>query len=136
LEKICFGRDAWPWIDLLAALTFPETVPLKAVKDERIVGFVVGDRRRRQEIGWIATIGVHPDHRRMGIGRALLEACERALEMPRVRLSLRRSNEGARRLYTNEGYTVVDRWERYYSDGESATVMEKRLSSPIDGETS
>jgi ribosomal protein S18 acetylase RimI-like enzyme len=53
-----------------------------------------------------------------------------------VRLSLRRSNEAARRLYTSMGYAVVDRWERYYSDGESATVMEKQMSSRNEGEHS
>ena len=26
LERMCFQADAWPWIDVLAALTFPETV--------------------------------------------------------------------------------------------------------------
>lgn len=99
-----------------------------------MVGFVVGDRRRRRNVGWIATIGVHPDHRREGIGRALLKACERELGMPRVRLSLRRSNETARRLYTSAGYTIVDTWERYYSDGESAMVMEKRIASQAEEE--
>lgn len=100
---------------------------------ERTVGFVVGDRRKRRGVGWVATIGVHPDHRRRGVGRALLEACERALGMPVVRLTLRRSNEGARQLYESSGYAIVDRWERYYSDGESATVMEKRIpSSGVD----
>ena len=61
LERACFPRDPWPWIDVLAALTFPETVRLKAVtrrltKEDplavsggyrgRAVGFVIGDRRR------------------------------------------------------------------------------------------
>lgn len=127
LERICFGRDAWPWIDYLAALTFPETVRLKAVQGQRLIGFVVGDRRRRQGLGWIATIGVHPDFRRQGIGRALLHACERELGLLRVRLSLRRSNQVARTLYERSGYSEVDVWKRYYADGEDAVVMEKDL---------
>jgi ribosomal-protein-alanine N-acetyltransferase len=127
LEKICFQRDAWPWIDILAALTFPETVRLKAVIGEEVVGFVFGDRRRRLKVGWIASIGVHPDMRRKGIGYLLLEACEKELGTPRVRLALRPSNLGAKQLYLKAGYIEVDQWDRYYANGEDAIIMEKIL---------
>ncbi len=130
LEKACFPDDAWPWLDILAALTFPETVRLKAVLGGRVVGFVIGDRRPRTGVGWIASIGVHPDLRRLGIGRKLLLACEQALAMPRVRLTLRPSNTGALRLYQACGYVEVDRLERYYHNGEGAIVMEKTLAGP------
>jgi len=129
LEKLCFQADAWPWIDILAALTFPETVRLVAERDRQIVGFVVGDRRHRQGVGWIATIGVHPEYRGQRIGEALLVACERELAMPRVRLSLRVSNTAALNLYRRQGYAEVDRWPRYYRGGEDALVMEKTLGA-------
>jgi ribosomal protein S18 acetylase RimI-like enzyme len=125
LEKACFGRDAWPWVDVLAALIFADTVRLKAVAKGQAVGFVIGDRRRRQGVGWIASLGVHPDLRRRGIGRQLLEACERELAMPRIRLTLRRSNTSARRLYEEAGFVEIDVWSRYYLDGEDGVVMEK-----------
>jgi ribosomal-protein-alanine N-acetyltransferase len=127
LERACFGTDAWPWIDILAALTFPEAVPLKAVEDGRIVGFVIGDRRRREGMGWIASIGVHPEWRRRGVARLLLNACEASLEMPRVRLTLRVSNLPALHLYQSSGYIDADRWRNYYRDGEDAILMEKDL---------
>ena len=129
LEKSCFGRDAWPWIDILAALTFPEIVRLKAVSRDRLVGFVIGDRRRREGLGWIASIGVHPDFRRLGIGSRLLTACERDLAMPRIRLTLRDSNRPARSLYQQCDYVEIDVWRRYYADGEDGIVMEKTMSS-------
>jgi len=125
LERVCFNEDAWPWIDILGALTFPDTVRLKAELDGRVVGFAVGDLRRREDLGWIATIGVHPDFRRRGIGRRLLLACEEALGTGRIRLTLRLSNLEARQLYERNGYVEIDRLERYYRDGEGAYVMEK-----------
>lgn len=125
LEKACFEGDSWPWYDLLAALTFPETVRLKAEWRGAIVGFVIGDRRPRQNLGWIASIGVDPAYRRRGLGRRLLYAGEAALGTPRVRLTLRRSNDGALELYLRTGYVQIDLWPKYYRDGEDALVMEK-----------
>ena len=122
---MCFQRDAWPWIDVLAALTFPETVRIKAVVGEVVVGFVFGDKRRRQNVGWIASIGVDPGMRRKGVGYLLLEACEQEVGTPRIRLALRPSNLSAKQLYLKAGYVEVDHWERYYANGEDAIIMEK-----------
>jgi ribosomal-protein-alanine N-acetyltransferase len=127
LERLCFAQDPWPWTDVLAALTFPDTIRLKAVVDGRTIGFVVGDRRRSQRVGWIATIGVHPDYRRRGIGQRLLAACEAALGLDRIRLTLRASNRGARALYDQAGYVAVDVWRSYYHDGEDGIVMERKV---------
>jgi ribosomal-protein-alanine N-acetyltransferase len=125
LEKVCFGRDSWPWPEILAALTFPGTIRLKSELGERTVGFAIGDRRGRNDLGWVASIGVHPDYRRRGLGRQLLAACELGLETHRVRLSLRKSNEAALELYLQAGYSHVDLWPKYYRDGEDALVMER-----------
>ncbi len=129
LEKVCFGRDSWPWPEVLAALTFPGTVRLKAEIDGRLVGFVIGDRRGRRDLAWVASIGVHPDYRRHGLGRRLLAACERKLGSHRVRLSLRKTNEAALELYLQAGYSRVDIWPKYYRDGEDAIVMERIVTS-------
>jgi len=128
LERVCFREDAWPWIDVLAALTFPETVRYVAQVGEHIVGFVVGDRRERGRVGWVATIGVHPEFRRSGIGTSLLKKCETGLATPRVRLSLRESNSSALQLYQRQGYVQIDTWPRYYRDGEDGLVMEKNIT--------
>jgi len=129
LEKLCFPDDSWPWIDILAALTFPETVRLKALIGESAVGFIVGDRRWHEGLGWIATLGVHPRHRRRRIGAMLLDRCEADLGVPRIRLTLRLSNLGARRLYDQAGYQQIDLWQRYYRNGEDGVVMQKLLPS-------
>ena len=125
LERICFEKDSWPLFDLIAVLTFPGVVRLKAVEDDHMVGFVAGDPRPSQGFSWIATIGVLPDYRRKGIGRALLHACEEQLMTSRLRLSVRASNQVAINLYEQEGYQTIDIWKAYYNDGESAMVMEK-----------
>lgn len=125
LEHACFQKDAWPLLDLLAVLTWPEVVRLKAVEDGQMIGFIAGDPRPSEKLSWIATIGVLPEHRRRGIGSALLRACEAKLPPGRIRLCVRASNEAAIRMYQKEGYLALDIWEKYYSDGENALVMEK-----------
>ena len=125
LEHTCFEKDAWPLFDLIAVLTFPDVVRLKAVEDNQMIGFVAGDPRPSQGFSWIATIGVLPEYQRKGIGRALLLACELQLKTPRVRLSVRASNQAAINLYEQEGYRTTDIWKAYYNDGENAIVMEK-----------
>ncbi|MBI3168648.1 MAG: GNAT family N-acetyltransferase [Chloroflexi bacterium] len=127
LERESFERDAWPIIDLIAVLTFPDVVRLKAVEDDRMIGFVAGDPRPRDGWGWIATIAVDTNFRRHGIGTALLHACEKRLGVPKSRLTVRTSNRGAITMYEREGYQTTDVWKAYYNDGEDAIVMEKTL---------
>lgn len=125
VEKLCFPQDAWPLIDLIAVLSFAGVVRLKAVENGKMIGFVAGDPRPSEGFSWVATIGVIPEYRGRGIGRALLSACEAELPTQRVQLSVRASNEEAIRMYKFAGYYTIDLWKKYYNDGEDAIVMEK-----------
>jgi ribosomal-protein-alanine N-acetyltransferase len=125
IEQACFLQDAWPLLDLVAVLTYPDVIRLKAVNGEKMIGFIAADLRPVEGIAWIATVGVLPEYRRQGIARALLLACESRIIQPRIRLCVRPSNQAAIRLYQREGYLEMDTWQKYYNDGESALVMEK-----------
>jgi len=125
VEQACFPKDAWPLLDLIAVLTWPDVVRLKAVEDGLMVGFLAGDPRPSEQMAWISTVGVLPDYQRRGIGRALLRECEKRLPQPRIHLCVRVSNKSAIHLYQEEGYLAVDTWQEYYTDKESALVMEK-----------
>jgi ribosomal-protein-alanine N-acetyltransferase len=127
LEKVCFPKDAWPLLDLIGLLTWPNLIRLKAVNAGIMIGFVACDLRPADNLAWIATIGVLPEHRRRGIGRALLLAVEQQLTLPRVRLNVRVSNQAAIHLYLELGYQRAGVWSGYYQDGEDALVMEKQL---------
>jgi len=128
LEKVCFDHDAWPLIELMGVLTFPGLVRLRAVGDGKMVGFIAGDPRRRDNTGWILTLGVLPDWRRQGIAEALLSLCEQQLRMPQIKLSVRRSNTHAIHLYEKLGYKQVDIWSRYYQGGEDGMVLAKKMT--------
>ncbi len=126
MEKTCFKDDAWPLWDVLGVLSFPSVVRVKAVgEDGQMVGFIAGDERRSHNMAWIVTFAVLPTHQRRGIGSELLAACEAQITLPVIRLSVRRSNEVALRLYKKFGYREVGVWPNYYIGKEDARVLEK-----------
>ena len=126
VQSAAFGRDAWDPIDLLWNL-LSTAVKLKAVDEDRIVGYVLAERQDRDGLGAITTIGVHPAFQHRGIGRQLLDAAEKALAMRRIRLTVRPSNETALRLYAQFGYRQTRRIPRYYQGGEDGLEMEKTV---------
>jgi ribosomal-protein-alanine N-acetyltransferase len=126
VEQACFPKDAWQLLDLIAVLTWPDVIRLKAVlSDAPMIGFIAGNPRPSEKTAWIATLGVLPEYQRQGIGRSLLRACEAQLAEARLKLCVRVSNDGAIRLYQQEGYQAIDTWPSYYNDRENALVMEK-----------
>jgi len=131
VEKICFPLDAWPLLDLIAVLTWPDVVRLKAVIKGEMIGFIAGDPRPSENTSWIAVLGVMPDYRRLGIARRMLAMCEEKLPTTRIRLCVRTGNEAAIQLYESSGYRRLDIWQKYYNDGGNALVMEKLRSHQI-----
>ena len=79
----------------------------------------------------IHNIAVHPDFRRQGIGRLLLEqvvAAARRQDRLRVTLDVRFSNAPAQSLYRSFGFITRGVRKGYYSDnGEDALVMALEL---------
>lgn len=127
LEKACFKpNDVWPFWDLLGVLTLPGIIRLKAVEEGRMVGFISGEREPACRLGWVTNLAVLPYYRRRGIASTLLNEGEEALSMPKIRLSVRKSNIAAVRLYETHGYVQIDCWNEYYAGGEDALVFEKK----------
>jgi len=127
LEKACFQEDAWPLVELLGVLTFPGIVRLRVLDGDKLVGFIAGDPRRSEHTGWVMTLGVLPGWRHRGIASLLMAECERRMGMPVVKLTVRRGNQAAVRLYEKLGYHQVDIWSKYYHNGEDGLVLEKKL---------
>lgn len=75
----------------------------------------------------ILAIATHPDHRRRGVGRALLEhllAAGRATASTLATLEVRCGNTPAIALYERSGFRTVHVRKRYYQDNnEDALVM-------------
>ena len=98
---------------------------LLAEVEGRIVGYVLF-WFLPEEVD-IHNIAVHPDFRRHGVGRLLLEqvvAAARHQDRVRVTLDVRFSNVPAQNLYRSFGFVTRGVRKGYYSDnGEDALVM-------------
>ena len=134
LEVLIFRRDAYSYLNLSSLLLWPGAANFKAVDlgANDIVGFVSGTPNWGTKTDWIVTLGVHPDHQRHGLGRRLLAVAENALSLPSLRLTVRRSNHPAIRLYETVGYAPLYVEPRYYEDGEDGIVMQKDRPEPPD----
>lgn len=99
-------------------------------KNQKTVGFIVA---YAGTIGHIITIDVIAAARREGVGSLLLQAAEHRLRLEKARavgLETAVDNSAAIIFYKKHGYTVVDTWPRYYSNGVDALVLRKEFASP------
>jgi ribosomal-protein-alanine N-acetyltransferase len=107
------------------------TISYKAVTPSReFVGFVFV-MVNQNGAAHLTTVGVAPEHRRRGVARCLLEHLDRVLKekgVGTIMLEVRVSNFGAQKLYERAGFSIVQRIERYYSDGEDCFLMMKPLN--------
>ena len=130
LEQACFPKDAYDFFTLLNLALSRNVLRLKAMVDNRLVGYLAGEVRDYDATGWVVTLGVLPSHTGCGIGHALLASAERAMKarVTYVKLTVRRSNAQAIRLYDHCGYKWVSTIRGYYHDGEDGLIMEKNLT--------
>ena len=125
IERLSFSSP-WPAFAFEQELTANRLAHYRVARlGDRVVAF--GGIWLMVDEAHITTFGVHPDHRRRGIGRLLLlRLAEVAIELGSARMTLevRVSNEPAQRLYRTFGFNVSGRRVAYYSDdGEDALVM-------------
>jgi ribosomal protein S18 acetylase RimI-like enzyme len=83
---------------------------LVAEVDGTVVGTVLGGYDGHR--GWVYAVAVHSEHRRRGIGSALIRRIEAALAERgclKVNLQVLASNPGAVTFYENLGYSVEER---------------------------
>jgi ribosomal protein S18 acetylase RimI-like enzyme len=85
----------------------------------------------RYELYWIA---VHPDERRSGLGKLLMQASEdavRALGGAYVfaETSTRADYAAARKFYEAAGYRAMGEVADWYADGDGLAIYGKRLTS-------
>ena len=88
----------------------------------KIIGYVMADEERNL----IVSIAVHPDYRRRGYGKMLMEHVLKFMR-GKVILQVRKSNEAAINFYKKLGFREMGKIRKYYIDGEDAILMAKMI---------
>lgn len=134
VERLCFpGVHAFSPEELFYPLLSGKGLILVAESGGKVIGFI-SLILPTEDRGNIATIDIHPEHRRQGIGKSLLEKAEnsaRAQGIKRLSLEVRTSNREAISFYESSGYEKMGCIKDYYLHPHRGTrdayCMMKRL---------
>jgi ribosomal-protein-alanine N-acetyltransferase len=134
LHAACFTApwdQPWTQRSFSEVLQMPGTGARIAALGPEPVGF--GVARVAADEAELLLIGIHPEHRRAGHGRVLLDHVVEALRVAgaaRLYLEVAESNRAATAFYRAAGFTPVGRRPKYYED-EDALVLMKALQADI-----
>ncbi len=127
------GRDAG-FLDWVPHVIESVSLPLSGFvweDDGRIVGNVslIPFSRNGIKVFLIANVATHPDYRRRGIARALVDAalrCAREKHAETIWLHVRHDNPGAIALYRNLGFYERARRTTWYTSSSNISITNER----------
>lgn len=127
LEALCFSE---PWSEKSLELLLGESATgFVCVSEERVLAY--GGMLIAPDEGQITNVAVHPDARREGLGRSVVDALieeARARGLEQVSLEVRVSNLAAIALYERAGFTVEGKRKNFYRrPTEDALIMLKSI---------
>lgn len=126
LERLCFGE---PWsAKALELLLGDGAFAVVCTEGQDVLAY--GGMLSVLDEGQVTNIAVHPDHRRCGLGRRVLETMLEEAErrgLTEISLEVRASNHAAISLYEQAGFSAVGRRRSFYKQPtEDALVMLRR----------
>jgi [ribosomal protein S18]-alanine N-acetyltransferase len=129
IDQLCYEDEvAYSKRELRAYLRFRGSDCVVAEAQGAIAGFCISARQGGR--GYIVTIDVLPQYRRLHVGTALLRETERRLAENGVRevaLETATDNDSAVAFWQKHGYCSRGVREGYYPNGRDAFSMMKRL---------
>ncbi len=124
IERQSFPKSPYDWATFINLYwLYPETfwVYVDTERDQEenpIRGYIVFSRD-----GHIISIAVHPQHRRRGIAKELLEKALKTLHPRKLWAEVRKSNKGAQAFYLKMGFQIVDEVPNYYGNEDALIVQ-------------
>jgi len=138
INRVCLPENYMDFFFIDLHKRFPETF-IVAEENEKIVGYIMcrievglaslglGGLVRK---GHVVSIAVLPQGRRKGVAKALMTEALKGMSYYKAKLcylEVRVTNDPGVSLYKKLGFEVSRTLKGYYSDGEDAYVMSKKL---------
>jgi ribosomal-protein-alanine N-acetyltransferase len=138
INSVCLPENYTDYFFIDLYERFPETF-IVAEEDGGVVGYIMcrvelglsnfgfGGITRK---GHVVSVAVLPQHRRKGIGEALITEALKGMRLYNAKqcfLEVRVTNTPAIDLYKKLGFQVTRTVHGYYADGEDAFVMSREL---------
>ncbi len=125
LEKEIFS-DAWSESGIGELLESENYTLLCCGSEDRVAGYAIFSHILSE--GELLRVAVSPEHRRLGVGRLLINAFlsgEYSQPVEKVFLEVRSANEGAIALYKSLGFETIAKRRAYYKNPtDDALIME------------
>ena len=123
LEKLCFSQ---PWSKNSLELLTKEGIGVGMVcsSDGKVCAY--GGMIVAVDEGQITNIATHPDYRRRGYGRAIVESLQKYAKnngLDSISLEVRESNKAAIDLYTRLGFKVEGKRKDFYTKPTEAALI-------------
>jgi ribosomal-protein-alanine N-acetyltransferase len=124
IELQSFPKSPYDWATFINLhYLYPETFlvyvgPTLDRKEGQILGYIVFTKE-----GHIISIAVHPQHRRRGIGKELLQRVMITPHLKKVWAEVRRGNQGAQTFYLHMGFQVTGVVPNYYGNEDALIVQ-------------
>lgn len=121
--------DAYQLEDFERWFHYNPDLCLVAEMEGRIAGYVI--TRILPRHGDLASLAIHPDYHRLGIGSALLEATEERVMgygKKKITIEVRKTNITGLAFWKKMGFITFGKHPGFYEDGEEAILMKKVLS--------
>jgi ribosomal-protein-alanine N-acetyltransferase len=138
INRVCLPENYSDFFFMDLHQRFPETF-IVAEEDGKIAGYIMcrievglsnfgfGGLIRK---GHVVSIAVLPQYRRKGVAQALITRALDGMQFYKAKqcfLEVRVTNDAATSLYKKLGFEISRTINGYYSDGEDAHVMTKKL---------
>jgi len=138
INRVCLPENYTDFFFVDLHQRFPETF-IVSEENKKIVGYIMcrievglsnygfGGLVRK---GHVVSIAVLPETRRKGVAQALINRAMEGMQYYKAKqcfLEVRVTNDAAISLYKKLGFEVTRTINGYYSDGEDAYVMTKRI---------
>ena len=138
INRVCLPENYTDFFFIDLNQRFPETF-IVAEENGKVIGYIMcrievglsnygfGGLIRK---GHVVSIAVLPESRRKGVAQAVINRALEGMQYYKAKqcfLEVRVTNEAGISLYKKLGFEITRTINGYYSDGEDAYVMTKRL---------